>query len=413
MVEDFIIKYCWSAFGLLMASIPVFFPELAGSREQRLRLKDAAESQSTSGDNQVDRMTGRRTEGFITNKRLMVSLADAGGRMMYSYKDLSELAGFTYRVYNLLRVLHDLHDDKYVKPENSSELYSPENIRALIEYRDVHEGIILNDVSVVTPSGDTVLVQDLTLEINPAGHLMITGPNGSGKTSIIRVIAGLWPLFGGHLARPEPGASNVFFVPQRPYLVQGSLRDQVIYPHSHAKMMADGKTDEDLKEILGMVYLEYVVTREGGFDAVKEWKDVFSGGEKQRMQLARLFYHAPRFAVLDEATSAVSADVEALLYTTANDLDITVITISHRPALFKYHRYLLRLAADGSHAWSLERIGTGNALLGTVGQEIQKLEEQLKGLDEARRRLDEINAEMSLSKNSVTDGLTNVRRTLI
>ena len=140
----------------------------------------------------------------------------------------------------------------------------------------------MDSVPVVTPSGDTVLVDDLTLEINPGSHLMITGPNGSGKTSIIRIIAGLWPLFRGRLARPAPGVNNIFFVPQRPYLVQGTLRDQVIYPHSYERMQADGKTDEDLKEILKMVYLEYVVTREGGFDAVKEWKDVFSGALKRK-----------------------------------------------------------------------------------------------------------------------------------
>ena len=143
------------------------------------------------------------------------------------------------------------------------------------------------------------------------------------------------------------------------------------------------------------------------------WLLIQLGGEKQRMQLARLFYHSPRFAILDEATSAVSNDVEALLYTTAKDLDITIVTISHRPGLFKHHRYLLRLATDGNHSWSLERIGTSNALLGTVGQEIQKLEEQLKGLDEARERLDEINRELSLSKNNFADDLTNARRTLI
>ncbi|RKO90171.1 P-loop containing nucleoside triphosphate hydrolase protein, partial [Blyttiomyces helicus] len=148
------------------------------------------------------------------------------------------------------------------------------------------------------------------------------------------------------------------YIPQRPYLAIGSLREQVIYPHSVEMMKKAGKTDEDLAQILKTVYLDYIPGREGGWDAVKEWKDVFSGGEKQRIQLARLFYHSPRFAVLDEATSAVSPDVEALLYSTAADANITLITISHRPALFKYHRHLLRVG-EGSHGdeWSFEDIG--------------------------------------------------------
>jgi ATP-binding cassette subfamily D (ALD) long-chain fatty acid import protein len=97
MFEDFVVKYSWSAVGLLMASIPVFFPDAAGERTKRQEmLMDLGEEDSTGGDIIVDSKTGSRTQGFIVNKRLMVSLADAGGRLMYSYKELSELAGYTY-----------------------------------------------------------------------------------------------------------------------------------------------------------------------------------------------------------------------------------------------------------------------------------------------------------------------------
>ena len=163
-------------------------------------------------------------------------------------------------------------------------------------------------------------------------------------------------------------------------------------------MKESGKTDRELLEILQLVFLAYIPDREGGLDTVKEWKDVFSGGEKQRMQLARLFYHRPRFAVLDEATSAVSVDVEGLLYTTAKDLDITVITISHRPALFKYHHYLLRVGqGQDSDEWNLERIGREEELAESVECEIQRIKAFLKDKASWKKRLEVINKELQLN----------------
>ncbi|KAJ3311471.1 hypothetical protein HDU76_003113 [Blyttiomyces sp. JEL0837] len=417
MFEDMIIKYSWSAVGLMIASIPVFFPQYAGSRtkqqEAAIASEDSVIVQNDGDAPKIDRKTGSRTQGFITNKRLMISLADAGGRIMYSYKELSELAGYTYRVYTMFRVLNDLHDDKYVKTGSHEGGYSLENIEGSIVYG--YDGVRFDNVPVVTPNGDSVLVRDLSFKIAPGDHLMITGPNGSGKSSVARLISGLWPLFRGNISRPDIALDQILYIPQRPYLASGSLRDQIIYPHTVKQMRAAGKTDEDLFQILKDVYLDYIPDREGGFDAIKEWKDVFSGGEKQRVQLARLFYHHPRFAVLDEATSAVSNDVEALLYNHCKDAGITVITISHRPALFKYHQYLLRLG-DGPQGdeWSFERIGTGAGLMGSVDAEIKKLESQLQGTEGLKRRLEEINRELKLNVAVSKDAdLKNARRTLI
>jgi ATP-binding cassette subfamily D (ALD) long-chain fatty acid import protein len=212
----------------------------------------------------------------------MISLADAGGRIMYSYKELSELAGYTYRVYNMIRVLQDLHDDKYVQTGTNDE-FSLENIHGTVTYG--YSGIKFDHVPVVTPNGDSLLVRDLSFNVTPGDHLMITGPNGSGKTSVIRLLAGLWPIFKGGVSRPDASLSDIIYIPQRPYLAIGSLRDQIIYPHSVEEMRAAGRTDEELMSILKDVYLDYIPAREGGFNAVKEWKDVFSGGEKQRVQV--------------------------------------------------------------------------------------------------------------------------------
>jgi ATP-binding cassette, subfamily D (ALD), peroxisomal long-chain fatty acid import protein len=127
---------------------------------------------------------------------------------------------------------------------------------------------------------------------------MITGPNGSGKSSVARLLSGIWPLFSGKISRPLDDLSEILYLPQRPYLATGSLRDQIIYPHSLDQMKEAGVTDSDLMKILKDVYLEYIPAREGGFDAVKEWKDVFSGGEKQRVQVLFSLELSSNFLIL-------------------------------------------------------------------------------------------------------------------
>lgn len=97
------------------------------------------------------------------------------------------------------------------------------------------------------------------------------------------------------------------------------------------------------------VELSYIVDREGDFNSVNDWNDVLSGGEKQRMAMARLFYHRPLFAILDECTSAVSVDVEAKLYNRAKELEITLLTVSHRQTLFKFHEYMIKFDGEGDY----------------------------------------------------------------
>jgi len=240
------------------------------------------------------------------------------------------------------------------------------------------------------------LVEPLKIVISKGDHLMITGPNGVGKTAIARVLSGLWESDDGVLRRPMRGVNGLFVVPQKAYMVVGTLRDQITYPHSYSQFMASGRSDEDLMRILEVVHLAYLPDREGGWTTQKEWRDVLSGGEKQRMGMARLFYHCPKFAVLDECTSAVSTDVEGLMYQHAKDLGITLITISHRPSLTKYHTRVLTLRGDASGGWNVTRVGTEEQSVG-VEREIASLEAELNEVAKWEARLKEVAAELGVS----------------
>lgn len=316
ILEDFILKYSWSAYGYLLSSLPVFLPAwggLGGASE----LMDAA----ATGGRERNRMGN-----FITNKRLMLSLADAGGRMMYSIKDLSELAGYTSRVYTLISTMHRVHADAYYARGRPNELYSLSDVQGTIQRG--FDGVRFENVPVVAPAlwpqGGDELIDSLSLIVRRGEHLLISGSNGVGKTAIARILAGLWPVYRGLVSRPKAnGEDGIMFLPQRPYLSVGTLRDQVIYPDGEVDMREKRKNEHELKKVLEAARLGYLPDREGGWDTKKEWKDVLSGGEKQRMGIARLLYHEPQYAIIDEGTSAVSSDVEGLLYETCKEKGIS------------------------------------------------------------------------------------------
>lgn len=394
MLEDFVIKYSWSAFGYLITSLPVFLPEWGG-------LASSAETPEISSDSVVAHTTRRshaRMQQFITNKRLMLSLADAGGRMMYSVKDLSELAGYTSRVYTLISNLHRVQASAYYPLRGvAPELYSLSDIAGTLHRG--YDGIRFENVPVVAPSvfplsGDE-LIPSLTFNITPGQHVLISGPNGAGKSSVARILGGLWPVYRGLVSRPRShGIDGVFFLPQRPYLPTGTLRDQVIYPHSEMDMRDSQRRDTDLLAILEEVRLGYLPDREGGWDARKEWKDVLSGGEKQRISFARILYHEPSYAVIDEGTSAVSSDVEGLLYENCKERGITLLTISTRVSLKRYHTWNLDLGqGNEGDEWTFDRIGTEEEKEG-VERELENLRQKLARKGEWERRRLEIDQEL-------------------
>ncbi|KAI0293974.1 ABC transporter transmembrane region 2-domain-containing protein [Russula brevipes] len=373
--EDYVIKYLWSAAGYCLISIPVLF-----TRRGSGGVRTGSQAALTKANDAV----ANRTENYISSRRLLLSLADAGGRLMYAYKDILELAGLTTRLYALLSSLHNLPPLPMSSQADNDTLH-----------------VTLDNVDVSIPTSGTSeapLVRALSLTLRAEEHLMITGSNGVGKTAVARVLSGLWaPGNEGKVHRPARG--DVFVVPQRAYMVIGSLLDQMIYPHTYPQFVQSGRTNEELTEILDAVHLAYLPTREGGWETRKEWRDVLSGGEKQRMAMARVFYHRPKFAILDECTSAVSSDVEGQMYEHAKSLGITLITISLRPSLAKYHTQLLTLSGDGTGSWALARIGTAEARMG-IDREIGMLESKLKEVERWERRVKEL--EVLLGPEGVT-----------
>ena len=397
MLEDFVLKYCWSASGYLITSLPVFLPMIGELAQQSSQTKHGAGT-ARAPESREDKSSVRMQQ-FITNKSIMLNLADAGGRMMYSIKDLAELAGFTSRVFTLIRALHRVNATAYYRPRNGyPELYNLADVDGnLVKGFD---GVRVENVPVVAPSlypmGGEELIDDLSFLVRPGEHLFITGPNGAGKSAVARIVAGLWPTFRGIASRPRnAGQDGIMFLPQRPYLTQGTLRDQVTYPHTEMDMADAGRRESELQAVLEQSKLGYLTEREGGWDTMKTWKDVLSGGEKQRMGIARLLYHEPRFAFIDEGTSAVSSDVEGLLYETCKSKGITLITISTRASLKRYHEYTLTLGlGEDASQYEFLRIGTKSEKE-SVEKELQELRERLSQVDEWKQRRKDIDEELN------------------
>ncbi|NJL49552.1 MAG: ATP-binding cassette domain-containing protein [Leptolyngbyaceae cyanobacterium SM2_5_2] len=194
--------------------------------------------------------------------------------------------------------------------------------------------LAVENLTLSTPDGQRRLIRNLSFKVFPGQHLLIGGTSGVGKSSLTRAIAGLWSVGSGTLYRPQ--RQDMLFLPQRPYLVLGSLRQQLLYPH------ADPTTDEaTLRQVLQQVQLPQLANSD--LDAVDDWAQRLSVGEQQRLAFARLLLQQPPYAVLDEATSALDEENETRLYGQLTNTATTFVSVGHRPSLVQYHRYILEL----------------------------------------------------------------------
>lgn len=349
IAQTFIVKYFWGAAGLVLCSAPVFINKYLG------RDPDP----EASGD-------------FITNRRLLLSASDSLDRLIYARRYVLQVVGHATRVSDFQDALHQIKSEKRSKPDTDDHVsYGNE--------------ITFDNVRLVTPA-DVTLIEKLDFSIKHGQHLLIAGPNGSGKSSLFRLLGGLWPCNSGHITIPK--TENMFYLPQRAYLCRGNLREQVIYPHTFEqyKNNVHGKTDEDLSEIFNILKLDDLLVGNKPWDEVRNWGEELSIGAQQRLAMARLYYHQPKFAVLDECTSAVSPTMEQFMYQHAQEMGISLLSVAHRPALWHFHNYLLKF--DGKGGYFFGELNAEKRL--KIEEERLQLEKSLRDVSTLKFRLQEL-----------------------
>jgi len=273
---------------------------------------------------------------------------------------LASLAAQTERIETLINAL--AHSTSVGAPSalKSSKSGRTGSTTISLTYSPDQQGVELNSLTIMTPHGERSLARNITLTVLPGSSLLIKGSSGSGKTSLLCAIAGLWTKGSGSVVLPLP--ENLMFLPQKPYMPLGTLRDQLKFPFTSSSSSSstsslqyvDQDGDTSLLELLDQVGLPNLASRVGGLNAeLDDWAHVLSLGEQQRLAFARLLRRCPPVAFLDEATSALDEKLEAKLYSLLQKKCQCYISVGHRASLSKYHTMVLENMDEAE--WSLSR----------------------------------------------------------
>lgn len=257
------------------------------------------------------------------------------------FQSLTTFGAGVERLYTFLESVENSHltarqPDGTEQPKIETEITNPAD--------PIEQRLELATMTLQTPNRQRTLIEDLSLKLSPSQGLLVRGPSGCGKSSLLRAIVGLWDAGTGTIVRPP--LEQMLFLPQRPYMVLGTLRDQLLYPHMDASI-----EDTYLSQILIQVNLPDLERQHGGFNTEQNWAQVLSLGEQQRLIFARLLLNKPRYAILDEATSALDAQNEKQLYQQLKNSGMTFLSVGHRESLSDYHQSILDFTTD--RTWSL------------------------------------------------------------
>ncbi|MGE4531387.1 MAG: ABC transporter ATP-binding protein/permease [Acidithiobacillus sp.] len=214
-----------------------------------------------------------------------------------------------------------------------------------IERKDGDE-LQVKNLNVRLPDGRE-LVHDLNLQVRRGERLLIMGPSGGGKSTLVRALAGIWPFGEGEVELPA--SDRPLFLPQKPYLPLGTLRDVLVYPFGGANV-----DDLKLQQILKLVGMD---TLSDKLEDARLWSHLLSLGEQQRLAFARILVQKPQWVFLDEASSALDEPAEGALYRLLIDVlpETAIISVGHRSSLLQHHQHCLRLLGkDGS--WTLTAV---------------------------------------------------------
>ena len=254
------------------------------------------------------------------------------GSLFFIVNQIEELAKFTAgigRLEGFQSKVESISQEKPIYDKNQSSNYS---------------SILIKNANLSPPGSNKTIIKDLSLSIDINESLLVVGPSGCGKTSLLRMISGLWQPENGVIEKPKTG--DLLFIPQKPYMILGSLREQLCYPTEVTKF-----SDDHLLSVLNEVNLTSLSDRYPNLDIKQDWPRILSLGEQQRLAFARLLLNSPRFAVLDEATSALDIETEKKLYNLLKNRELSMISVGHRPSLKDFHQNILELSGNGN--WKL------------------------------------------------------------
>jgi len=210
-----------------------------------------------------------------------------------------------------------------------------ESVSEIVIENTSSDAIQLTDLSIVHRDG-RVVIDDVDIKVEPGERVLLGGESGSGKSTLIRAIAGLWPWGEGRILLPA--GAKLAFVPQRPYIPLGTLREALAYP-ADSQHLSDERALAVLKDV-GLGYLSSKLDEED-----ERWDQTLSGGERQRVAFARLLLGEPNVVIMDEATAALDIDSEFRLLTQLFERlpKATIFSVGHRPGLQELHSRLLTL----------------------------------------------------------------------